>query len=160
VENYDNKWNVKIFDTKKTLLNTPENPYVQPPDLVPKRSIVTCVIECTGIWIGPKGWGVTWRLNQCVVKPPPSEAYMNECQVVFQPEEEDNVFSSPLPPTIVSQYAPLSTSENKPASYTSDSDTDDPPPPPVEPEPPVADPIVEDEPIITSTAKKMKKKVK
>ena len=38
-------------------------------DFVPKMSNVACVLQCGGLWFGGKGWGLTWKVNQIVVKP-------------------------------------------------------------------------------------------
>jgi hypothetical protein len=32
-------------------------------------SNIACVLQCGGIWIGGKGWGLTWKMVQGVVKP-------------------------------------------------------------------------------------------
>jgi len=30
-------------------------------------SNIACVLQCGGIWIGGKGWGLTWKMIQGVV---------------------------------------------------------------------------------------------
>ena len=67
---YDGSWKVEIYDVQSQLLfPNEEDPSLTPIDFVPKLSYVACLLQCTGIWIGGKGWGVTWKLYQCVVKP-------------------------------------------------------------------------------------------
>jgi hypothetical protein len=66
---YQGVWKVEIYDTKQQLLFPCEDTSLTPIDFVPKLSNVACGIQCGGIWIGGKGWGVTWKLFQCVVKP-------------------------------------------------------------------------------------------
>ena len=45
-----------------------------PVDFVSKGDDVIGGIECKYVWIGPKGWGVTWALKQCAVKPKEMES--------------------------------------------------------------------------------------
>jgi hypothetical protein len=66
---YDGSWKVEIYDINSQLIFPNEDPTLTPIDFVPKLSSVACLLQCTGIWIGGKGWGVTWKLFQCVVKP-------------------------------------------------------------------------------------------
>jgi len=94
VECWDGKWKPRIFDTKKNLLFPSSDPQLQdatPADFVPKLSNVSCTIECAGIWIGEKGWGLTWRLKQCVVKPNESMSNVDVCTVEFDDEDADNI---------------------------------------------------------------------
>jgi len=58
-----------------------------PADFVPKQSSVACVLQCGGIWIGGKGWGLTWKLVQCVVKPREVISIFGKCQVQLSSEE-------------------------------------------------------------------------
>jgi hypothetical protein len=95
VECWDGKWKPRIFDTKKNLLFPSSDPQMQdatPADFVPKMSNVSCTIECGGVWIGEKTWGITWRLKQCVVKP--NEGMMSNsdvCTVEFDDEDATNI---------------------------------------------------------------------
>jgi len=66
---YNGKWNVEIYDTRDNLLFPAADDAKTPIDFVPKMSSVACVIVCNGIWIGGKGWGCSWVLHQCIVKP-------------------------------------------------------------------------------------------
>jgi hypothetical protein len=92
VEQWEGKWKSRIFDTKKQLLfPTPETEGLTPADFVPKLSNVSCTIECAGVWIGEKGWGVTWKLDQCVVKPNESMTNSDVCQVDFDDEDANNI---------------------------------------------------------------------
>jgi hypothetical protein len=49
--------------------------------LVPKQSNVATVIACTGLWMGGKGWGTTWKVVQCVVKPQIMEKVFGKCHI-------------------------------------------------------------------------------
>lgn len=67
---YDGKrWDVELYDTNYNLIFPCEDPNLTPVDFIPKMSKVACTIQCTGLWIGGKGWGLTWKLVQCIVKP-------------------------------------------------------------------------------------------
>ena len=80
-------WKPRIFNTKRELIfPSSEHPDLTPADFVPKLSNVSCTIECSGIWMNAKSWGVTWRLKQCVVKPPDAVS-SNVCQVFISPED-------------------------------------------------------------------------
>jgi hypothetical protein len=82
VPNYNGDWKVEIYDaSRKLLFPNPSNPLLTPIDFVPKKSKVACVLQCGGIWIGGKGWGVTWKLTQCVVKPPEIVSVFGTCHI-------------------------------------------------------------------------------
>jgi len=88
VPNYDGKWNVEIYDTASNLLFPGASTDLRTPiDFVPKQSSVACVLQCGGIWIGGKGWGLTWKLVQCVVKPREVVSIFGKCQIQLSSEE-------------------------------------------------------------------------
>jgi hypothetical protein len=67
---YSNKWGIDIYDVNSVQIFPSESSVGRTPcDFVSKMSSVACVLQCGGIWIGGKGWGVTWKCIQCVVKP-------------------------------------------------------------------------------------------
>ena len=84
---YNGKWGVEIYDTKQNMIFPCEQEFVTPTDLIPKMSQVACVLQCGGIWIGGKGWGLTWKLNQCIVKPREIVSVYGKCQVRLSAEE-------------------------------------------------------------------------
>jgi hypothetical protein len=72
---YDNKWDLEVFDVEsKKMVFPSEDDSLTPMDFIAKGSEVTCGIECKSIWLGAKGWGISWALKQCVVKPKSSES--------------------------------------------------------------------------------------
>jgi hypothetical protein len=91
-----------------------------PMDHIPARSQVACVLQCGGIWIGGKGWGLTWKLFQCVVKKSAqSVALRGVCNVHLDPEdlEESSDKQPPKtaePPKILEQKTtkPVSVAES------------------------------------------------
>jgi len=88
---YDGRWGVEIYDTKHVQLFPCDNQNMTPMDFVPKLSNVACVLQCGGIWIGGKGWGLTWKLIQCVVKPREVVSVYGKCHIQLSPEEQDTI---------------------------------------------------------------------
>jgi len=89
---YGGRWDVELYDINYNLIFPCKDESLTPVDFVPKMSKVACTIQCSGIWIGGKGWGLTWKLIQCVVEPPNK---INE----FKPIDtsENQPLSTPLP---------------------------------------------------------------
>ena len=50
-------------------------------------SNVACVLQCGGIWLGGKGWGVTWKLVQCIVKPNEVVSVYGKCQIQLSSDD-------------------------------------------------------------------------
>jgi hypothetical protein len=88
---YNGKWAVEIYDTKSNMIFPCENDNLTPVDFIPKMSSVACVLQCGGIWIGGKGWGLTWKLIQCVVKPREVVSVYGKCQISLSAEEIDTL---------------------------------------------------------------------
>ncbi len=84
---YSGKWAVELYDTKENMIFPCDNERVTPPDFVPKLSQVACVLQCGGLWKGGKGWGVTWKVIQCVVKPREVVSVYGKCRVMLSEEE-------------------------------------------------------------------------
>jgi len=91
VPNYGGKWGVEIYDTKGNMLFPCDNANMTPIDFVPKKSNVACVIQCGGLWFGGKGWGITWRLNQCVVKPHETQSVFGKCHIQLSTDEIQSI---------------------------------------------------------------------
>jgi hypothetical protein len=122
VPNYNGKWGVEIYDTQSNLLFPCDNQNVTPLDFVPKQSNVACVLQCGGIWIGGKGWGLTWKLIQCIVKPREVVSVYGKCQIKLSDEERTTIEKQelkedvdlesepePEPETVFQKPAPVST---------------------------------------------------
>jgi hypothetical protein len=88
---WEGKWGVEIYDTRNNMLFPCENEDMTPMDFVPRLSNVACVIQCGGIWIGGKGWGLTWKLVQCVVKPKEVASVFGRCHVQLSEDEVDTI---------------------------------------------------------------------
>jgi len=87
IPNYNNKWGVEVYDTTSKLLFPCDNENMTPMDFVPKKSQVATVLQCGGLWFGGKGWGVTWKVNQCVVKPQEVISVYGRCHIQLSTDE-------------------------------------------------------------------------
>lgn len=92
---YEGTWNVEVYDTKMNQLFPSEDESLTPLDFVPKMSNVACVIQCTGIWIGGKGWGLSWKLVQAIVKPRETQTVFGKCHVMLSSDEMKTLDDSP-----------------------------------------------------------------
>jgi hypothetical protein len=175
---YDGKWKVELYDTNKNLIFPCENDNVTPMDFVPKLSSVACVLQCGGIWIGGKGWGLTWRLIQCVVKPREIVTVYGKCHIELSADEKKAIETQDLreededEPQVQAQEV---VEESQPTStQVEDSDEEvevaEPAPAPVKKvvkkaaPAPAADPVVEPvpapaDPVVEAAAEPAKKKV-
>jgi hypothetical protein len=113
VPNYNNRWAVEVYDTTGKLIFPNDNENMTPMDFIPKKSNVACIIQCGGLWFGGKGWGLTWKLIQCVVKPQEVQSVYGRCHiqlsnddlkdiekvpdVVDEEEEQETVAAAPVP---------------------------------------------------------------
>ena len=59
VPNYNNEWSVEMFDTKNNRLFPSEDTMDAPVELISSGSNIASILQCGGIWIGGKGWGLT-----------------------------------------------------------------------------------------------------
>jgi hypothetical protein len=107
-------------------------------DFVPKKSKVACLLQCGGIWIGGKGWGVTWKVNQCVVKPSQVISVFGECRI------PDEVCKS------------INNQDTKASDAAEEDDEEVPPPPSTHVDD--SDDEAEAAPVVAAPAKKVVKK--
>jgi hypothetical protein len=87
VPKYGDRWGIQLYDTRGQLIFPCDNPNVSPIDLVPKQSQIKCIIQCGGLWFGGKGWGLTWKLTQCVVKPTERVSIFDRCFISLNEDE-------------------------------------------------------------------------
>jgi hypothetical protein len=87
VPNYNNRWAIEIYDTKQQRIFPCDNEMMTPMDFIPKKSNVACVLQCGGLWFGGKGWGLTWKLVQCVVKPQEVISVYGKCHIQLSTDE-------------------------------------------------------------------------
>lgn len=160
---YDGRWNVEIYDLKSQMI-FPRDDDSTPMDHIPSRSQVACVLQCGGIWIGGKGWGLTWKLFQCVVKKnQQAVALRGVCNVHIPPEELGEAEPVAATPRLSAPEPVAPPPKPTPAvlAAVDDSDNEDEPVPVVKPvAKPVQEPVVEEPVEEVATAAPVKKVVK
>jgi hypothetical protein len=144
----DNKWNVELYDTNGQMIFPCDNEDLTPAHFVPKLSNVACVLQCGGIWIGGKGWGVTWKLVQAVVKPKEVVSVFGKCHINLSEDDKEAINEDADTPVAVT--APIST-------MVEDSDNEEEPPSPVVTQAPT--PVVAPTPVADPVEKKVVKKI-
>ena len=150
------KWDVDLFDTNYNSI-FPNDEGTTPIDLIPKLSKIAATIQCTGIWVGGKGWGLTWKFISGVVKPKLTESIRGKCHIRLTDDDVEEMNKSVAEPQ-EAPPAPAKKVEPTPApapinTTVEDSDEEQEP----EPEPaPVAE---EPEPVPVAEAPKVVKKV-
>jgi len=85
------KWSCQLYDIECNKIFPNENKNITPMDLVPKASNVVCGIQCTGIWTGGKGWGITWKLVQAIVKPKVVVSIYDRCHIRLSTNDKDAI---------------------------------------------------------------------
>ena len=88
---YGGKWAIELYDTRENIIFPSEDQRMTPVDYVPRLSQVACVLQCGGIWKGGNGWGVTWKVIQCVVKPKEVVSVYGKCRVMLSEEERGEI---------------------------------------------------------------------
>jgi len=134
---YSEKWAVELYDTQSNLIFPCDDPTRIPPDFVPKMSNIACVLQCGGIWIGGKGWGLTWKMVQGVVKPREVVSVYGKCHIQLS-SEDINVLEKQVIPKTEDEEVEEETQEQQ--TVVEDSDEEEEAEPVVEkaPEPVVA----------------------
>jgi hypothetical protein len=97
VPNYGGRWAVEIYDTAGKLIFPNSDANMTPMDFIPKLSNVACIIQNGGLWFGGKGWGTTWKLVQCVVKPKIQDSVYGKCHIQLSPDDIQTIEKAPVP---------------------------------------------------------------
>ena len=113
---YNGKWGTEIYDTKDKLIFPSENSNLTPMDFVPKLSNVACVLQCGGIWIGGKGWGVTWKMVQCIVKPREVVSIYGRCHIQLSEDDRGMIEGQQINDDVVDDEDNYQPVKSKPAS--------------------------------------------
>ena len=92
---YNGKWDIEVYDTSSTRIFPCDNEMATPMDFVPKMSNVACVLQCGGLWFGGKGWGLTWRVKQIVVKPREVVSIFGKCHVSLSDKDIETMEKAP-----------------------------------------------------------------
>ena len=122
-------WESSIYDTSSRLVFPSEDPSDgrTPIDWIPSGSNVACVIQCGGVWVSPLGWGVTWKMTQCVVKPRDVQSVYG-CQIELSEEDRAGIEETEMPvldTPVVPVYVKPAAVAAAPVSLTSVPDSDD-----------------------------------
>jgi hypothetical protein len=152
---YDGKWAVEIYDTKSNMIFPCDNDNLTPVDFIPKMSSVACVLQCGGIWIGGKGWGLTWKLIQCVVKPREIISVYGKCQIQLSNEERETIDTQEIKEDLDVEEHVQVTDNKLSSTVVEDSDNEEEVVTPVTKEEP---PVVEKTPVVATPVKKVIKK--
>jgi hypothetical protein len=153
---YDGKWNVELYDTKSDLIFPCEQAHLTPVDFVPKQSQIACVLQCGGIWIGGKGWGLTWKLVQGIVKPREIVSVFGKCHIKLSQEERTIIDTQKLEDDVVDDEpmaAPVAAKAAPAPVQTLVEDSDD-------EEPAAAQSVAVPEPVVEEVKPVVKKVVK
>jgi len=127
---YDGKWGLEIYDTKEQLIfpsDDKDKTHLTPVDFIPKLSQVACVLQCGGIWIGGKGWGLTWKMIQCVVKPREIVSVYGKCHIQLSSDDREAIDSQKIPDEDAEDEVEVEEPVAKPATVfdTSAADSDE-----------------------------------
>jgi len=107
---YDGVWKTEVYDPTGNLLFPNDLEGSSPAAYVVKNSLVSSIIQCGGIWVGAKNWGLTWKLVQCIVKPQVMVTAFGKCHIKLSPEDMEGI------------YAPQEPEKQKPDTHFEDSD--------------------------------------
>jgi len=118
---YNEKWAVELYDTQSNLIFPCDDPTRIPPDFVPKMSNIACVLQCGGIWIGGKGWGLTWKMVQGVVKPREVVSVYGKCHIQLS-SEDINVLEKQVIPKAEDEEVEEETQEQQTVVEDSDEE--------------------------------------
>ena len=85
------RWECDLYDTGYNVIFPSPGSDVTPVDLVPKLSKIASTLQCTGIWVGGKGWGLTWKFIGGVVKPKVTETIRGVCHIKLSDADREEM---------------------------------------------------------------------
>jgi len=117
---YKDEAKFDLFDTNSKAIH-PNEDGTTPDALVQKGAKVWTVITSGGIWFANGKFGVTWKLNQAIVKPPDTFE-KGKCYVALSQEKKPDNYDSDgesepvakAPPTPAAEPAPAAEPEPAP----------------------------------------------
>lgn len=122
---YNEKWAVELYDTQSNLIFPCDDPTRIPPDFVPKMSNIACVLQCGGIWIGGKGWGLTWKMVQGVVKPREIVSVYGKCHIQLSNEDINVLEKQVIPKSEDDEVVEEETTEQQTVVEDSDDEEEE-----------------------------------
>jgi hypothetical protein len=151
VPNYGGRWGMEIYDTASNRIFPCDNDNMTPIDFIPKKSQVAVILQCGGLWFGGKGFGLTFKVIQAVVKPQELQTVFGKCHIQLSPDEL-KMMEKPVAVKDEDEeevVAPVP----KPVVSTEVEDSDE------EPEKAVAEAAPVEEPVVVKKKTVVKKKV-
>lgn len=127
VPNYNGRWGIEIYDTSSTRIFPCDNENMTPIDFIPKKSQVACLIQCGGLWFGGKGFGITWKLSQAVVKPQEVQTVFGKCQIMLSQDDLKMIDKAPIVKEDEEEESVLATKPLVTSTQVEDSDNEDEP---------------------------------
>jgi len=126
-------WKIDLYSIEqKQIFPDAANPELGPQDFVPKLSKIICYIQCSGLWFGGKGWGLTWKMTAGMVNPQKSNAMEKKLPMELSSSERE-LFG--MQTTSTTEETTSDTPSTQPVdTEVVDSDAEEPEPEPV-PEP-------------------------
>ena len=92
---YDGVFKSEFYDVNSNLIFSSggmnPNPDLHPSDIVARGSHVGLIITCGGLWFAGSKFGVTWKLDQCMVQP--KESISGKCHIFLDDDEKDKMKS-------------------------------------------------------------------
>ncbi len=106
-------FDAELYDKNKEAIED-----ATPVDILKRGSEITAIVDCTGVWITEKGFGLTWKLYQARVDVA-AEGTQRGCAI--QDDEEETAAAAP----IVTKTVAPKVAASKPAAATASTDIGD-----------------------------------
>lgn len=106
-------FDAELYDKEKRLMEG-----VTPVEVLRRGAEITSILECTGIWVTDKGFGLTWKLFQAVVNQA-AEGAETGCAII---DDEEEVSAAAVP--VVAKAAPVKAAAPAPAVVDDDEEAD------------------------------------
>ena len=134
-------WKVELYSIDQNqIFPDIANPELGPQDFVPKLSKIICYIQCSGLWFGGKGWGLTWKMTAGMVNPQKTSSIERRIPMELSSSERE-LFGMQDTPAEETTTTPVSAPVD---TEVADSDNEEETQPVVTPEPePVPEPVKE-----------------
>lgn len=107
-------FDAELYDKEKRLIEGQT-----PVEILRRGAEVTSILECTGIWVTDKGFGVTWKLFQAVIN---QAAEGSEVGCAILDDEDEEVSAATVP--VVAKAIPTKQSIATPAIVDEDEESD------------------------------------
>lgn len=82
---WEDEWKIELYDVDQQQL-FPNDKGLTPLDLIAKATNVATLMQCGGLWFANGKFGVTWKLQQAVVKP--KQSLKGQCFINLSADEK------------------------------------------------------------------------